>query len=95
MEQRRPGWTELLAAVLSTAAMVWCLIPEHERRLMVMRSLYLARRAAARVAAAQGHAGMGDELGGLAGPARQHYSTAAAVGQLRDALTRRLERLRP
>jgi hypothetical protein len=70
-------------------------IPDHERQLLVMRGLDGARRLAARVAAAQGHAGMGDELDGKHGPAGQHYGTAARLGVLRDELARRLDRMRP
>lgn len=93
--ERRPGKLELLVALISTGAMLWCLIPEHERQLMAMRSVDLARRLAARVARAQGHAGMGDELAGARGPARQHYSTAALLGRLRDEFARRLDGYRP
>jgi hypothetical protein len=60
-----------------------------------MRSLAAGRRLAARAAAGQGHAGMGDELGGAGGPARQHYGAAAWLGQVRDELARRLDGLRP
>lgn len=92
---RRPGKLELLVALISTAAMLWCLIPEHQRKLMAMRSLDGARRLAARAARAQGHAGMGDELAGAGGPARQHYGTAARLSQLRDELARRLDGMGP
>jgi hypothetical protein len=95
MEPRRPGKAELLIALLSTAAMVWCMIPEHQRQLLVMRSLNGARQLAARAARAQGRAGMGDELGGYQGTARQHYGAAVTLGQLRDELARRLDRMRP
>ena len=46
------------------------------------------------MAGLQGHAGMGDELGGgrLAG---QHYATAYRLARLRDELGRRLEAMRP
>lgn len=96
MNPQRARTAELLAlALISTAAALWGLIPEHERQLMVMRSLDAGRRLAARAAAGQGHAGMGDELDERGGQARQHYGAAARLGQLRDELGRRLDRMRP
>ena len=93
--ERRPGKAELLVALISTAAMVWCMIPEHQRQLLVMRSLNAGQRFAGRMASSQGRAGMGDELGGYLNLARQHYGTAAALSRVRDELGRRLDGMRP
>lgn len=95
MEPRRPGKAELLIALVSTAAMVWCMIPEHQRQLLVLRSLHAGRQLAAKAARAQGRAGMGDELAGSPGTARQHYGAAARLGQARDQLAGWLDRMRP
>jgi len=95
MEPRRPGKVELVLAVLSTAAMVWCMLPEHQQKLAAMRVTAFAQRLAGRLARLEGHAGMGDEIAGHGGRARQQYSAAYLLSRLRDELGRQLDRLRP
>jgi len=94
MEPRQPGKLELALAVISTAVMMWLMLPEHQRRLLVMRSLARAQALAARAAHLEGHAAMGDELAGLA-QARQRYSATYQLSRLRDAISGQLERMRP
>jgi hypothetical protein len=94
MEPRQPGKLELLLATLSTAVMAWCMLPEHQQRLLMMRALASLHKLAGRAARLQGLAGMGDELAGLA-QARQYYSAAYQLSRARDALGRQLERMRP
>jgi len=94
MEPRQPGKLELILAAASTAAMMWCMLPEHQRRLMAMRTVAALQRLAARAARLQGHAGMGDELAGRA-QARQRYSAAYHLSRARDAFGAQLGRMRP
>ena len=94
MESRRPGKLELALAVASTLLMVWLTLPEHQRQLLTMQATAAGRDLAGRLARAQGHAGMGDELDGHT-TARQHYGAAYRLSRLRDQLAVHLDRLRP
>jgi hypothetical protein len=94
MESRRPGKLELLVALTSTLLMLWLTLPEHQRQLLTMQAAAAGRDLAGRLARAQGHAGMGDELDGHA-RARQHYGAAYRLSRLRDHLAAQLDRLRP
>ena len=94
MEPRQPGKLELALAVISTAVMIWLMLPEHQRRLLVMRSLARGQALAGRAARLEGHAAMGDELAGLS-QARQRYSAAFWLSRARDQLGTQLDRMRP
>lgn len=89
----RPGKTEQLLALASTLVMAWCMLPPHQRQLITMRLLDRARRLTARLAHAEGHRGMADELAGRDPLPR--YGGAYALARLHDALGRALERVRP
>jgi hypothetical protein len=91
---RQPGKLELALAVISTGAMMWCMLPEHQRRLLMMRFLARLQVLAARAARLEGHAAMGDELAGLP-QARQQYSAAFWLSRARDHLGAQLQRMRP
>ena len=93
MEHRGPGKTEQFLALLSTGLMVWFMLPEHQRRLVLMRAAERARSLAARLARAEGHAGMGDELAGRDPAAR--YGGAYVLARVRDWLGGLPERWRP
>lgn len=93
MEQRGPGRLEQLLALASTLTMAWFMLPEHQRRLMLMRAAERARSLTGRLARAEGHAGMGDELAGRDPAAR--YGGAYVLARCRDWLARFPERWRP
>lgn len=93
MEPRRPGKLELLLATLSTGAMVWFMMPAQERMWVRLRTVAGLRRAAARLASLEGHAGMGDELAGRDPSAR--YGGAVMLGKMRDLLDKAAEAMRP
>ena len=93
MEHRGPGKTEQLLALLSTGLMVWFMLPEHQRRLVLMRAAERGRRLAEKLARAEGHAGMGDELAGRNPAAR--YGGAYVLARCRDYLASLPERWRP
>jgi hypothetical protein len=95
MEPRQPSKTELLLAAASTLAMMWCMLPAHQQKQLAMRATAWAQRLAARLAHAEGHAGMGDELAGHGGQARQRYSLAYRLSRLRDQFGQQLDRMRP
>jgi hypothetical protein len=90
----RPGRAATLAAALiSLGVMVWARIPQHQRKLLLMQVTDRLRRAAARAAAGEGHAGMGDELAGRdPGP---KYRAAFHLSRARDAFGRALEGMQP
>ena len=93
VEHRGPGKTEQLLALLSTGLMVWFMLPEHQRRLVLMRAAERARSLADRLARREGYAGMGAELAGRDPDAR--YGGALLVSRLRDWLAGLPERWRP
>ena len=89
----RPGKTEQLLALVSTAAMAWCMLPEHQRRLFLMRAAETLRRLAASRALAEGYRGMRAELAG--GDPDPRYGAALVLSRVRDELGKALERMRP
>ena len=93
MEHRGPGKIEQFLALLSTGLMAWFMLPEHQRRLVLMRAAERGRLLAARLARAEGHAGMADELAGRDPAAR--YGGAYVLARARDWLASLPERWRP
>ena len=93
MEQ--PGRMQQIAGLVLTLVMLWMMLPEHQRRLILMRAAHSLQRAAARAAHREGHAGMGNELDGRPGDAHRRYSAAYHLSRARDAFTASLEALRP
>ena len=93
MEQRGPGRLEQLLALASTLVMAWFMLPEHQRRLMLMRAAERARSLTGRLAKAEGHAGMGEELAGRDPAAR--YGGAYVLARARDWLGQLPEKWRP
>jgi hypothetical protein len=94
MERKQgPTVTEQLIALGSAAAMVWVMMPAQERFWLSLRTVALAHRVAARLARAEGRAGMGQELSGR--DPEPWYGTAVLAGHVRDALGRHLERMKP
>ena len=89
----RPGRAEQILALISTLVMGWFMMPEHQRKLIIMRALAWAARVSGRLAATEGHAGMGDELAGRDPAAR--YGGAYFLARCRDELASVIERMRP
>ena len=83
-----PGRFQKIMSLLVTAAMVWMMLPEHQRRLTVMRLAHVLERASGRAARREGQAGMGSELGGRMGDALRRYSAAYNLSRARDAFRR-------
>ncbi len=81
MEQSR---SQQIAALLLTLLMMWFMIPEHQRRLTVMRVAHGLERAAGRQARREGRLGMGSELDGRLGEADRRYSAAFWLSVARD-----------
>ena len=92
---REPGRVQRIAALIVSAGMIWYMLPDHHRELIRMRMVYVAQRAAARVARTEGQTGMGEELAGRPGVAERHYTAAYAFSRTRDAFGRALESMRP
>lgn len=92
MEPRRPGKAEQIAALASALLMAWYMMPPQERQIAKLRVLQFAHRLASRLARAEGHRGMGDEL---AGREYFRYAVALRLGQARDKLAKALEDARP
>jgi hypothetical protein len=90
-----PGRAQRIAGLLLTLAMLWMMLPEHQRTLILMRGARLAQHAAHRAARREGQAGMGDELGGRPGDAARRYSLAYTLARVRDRAGLVLEQLRP
>lgn len=95
MDKPQPGRVQQVMGIILTLGMIWFMLPEHQRRLILMRITHGAQRAAGRAARREGHAGMGDELAGQAGQAERRYSAAYSFSRARDAFGRALESLRP
>lgn len=93
MEHRGPGKTEQFLALASTALMAWFMLPEHQRRLLLMRAAERGRSLANRMARAEGFRGMCLELSGR-DPAAS-YGGAYVLARCRDWLARLPERWRP
>jgi hypothetical protein len=92
---REPGRLQQLAAMALTLMAMWMMLPEHQRRLLVMRATVAVQRVAGRAARREGHAGMGSELAGRTGDAARSYLTAFHLSRARDRATRILEGMRP
>ena len=90
-----PGRLQRIAGLLVTLTMLWLMLPEHQRTLILMRAARLAQHVAHRAARREGNAGMGDELAGRAGDAARRYSLAYALARARDRAGAALEQLRP
>ena len=89
---RKPGKLESLLAVTSAAITMWYMTPPQERYWIRLRTVRILHRAAARLALAEGHRGMLDEL---AGRDMARYPVAYACSRARDALGRALDQMRP
>ena len=92
MEPRQPGKLEILAALTTSLAATWYMIPERDRQLLKLRCLYLARRVSARLALREGRRGMRDELRGRD---YQRYAVAFRLSVARDQLGRLIDGMRP
>jgi hypothetical protein len=93
MEPRQPGKLELALTLASTALMVWFMIPQTERQQAQMLAVHRLRQLAGRLAAAEGRAGMADELSGRDPLPR--YGVAFQLSRARDGLGGLLDRMRP
>lgn len=92
MEPRRPGKAEQIAALASALLMAWFMMPPQERYWAKLRLLQGVHQLASRLARAEGHRGMGDEL---AGREYWRYAVALQISQARDRLEKALEDMRP
>lgn len=90
-----PGRLQRLAGLALTLALLWLTLPEHQRQLILMRAVRALQLAAHRAARREGHAGMGDELGGRPGDAARRYGAAYTLARARDRFGAVLEQLRP
>jgi hypothetical protein len=90
-----PGRLQRIAGLALTLAMLWLMLPEHQRQLILMRIMRALQLAAHRAARREGQAGMGDELGGRPGDAARRYTAAYSLARARDRFGRALEQLRP
>lgn len=91
-ESQRPGRVQQAMAAASALLIVWFSLPEQERRWMVLRTVGFAHRYAARLARAEGFAGMGDELKGRDPSPR--YGGAVLAARVRDGLAEMLLKMR-
>jgi hypothetical protein len=89
-----PGRSQRIAALLLTLVMIWMTLPEHQRRLIMMRAVHRLKVAAARAARSEGHAGMANELAGQHGDAARRYGAAYHLSRWRDSLARTLDSFR-
>lgn len=83
--------TELLGMAYTLWVIWQFLIPEHQRRLILMRAAERTRRSLARAAFRAGHQAMGLEL---SGPGMSSYRVPYLLSRARDAAARAYERLR-
>lgn len=90
--QEREALLKMVYAALMVAAMAWMLIPEHERKLFLMRVTDLVRKALDALAHRAGHASMGTELSS-AGRIQQ-YQVPLMLSRLRDKAARQIGKLR-
>ena len=91
----QPGRVQRIAALIVSLGMIWYMLPDHHRQLIQMRVVHTAQRVTARLARAEGHTGMSEEIAGRPGGAARHYAAAEGFGRARDALGRVLEGMRP
>jgi len=92
---REPGRLQRIAALALTLAMLWMMLPEYQRRLILMKTARALQRVSGRAAHVEGRAGMGSELAGRDGDAQRSYRAAFHLSRARDAFGRALESLRP
>lgn len=93
--QREPGRIQQAAALALTLLAMWMMLPEHQRRLIMMRITRALQRVSGRAAHAEGRAGMASELAGRPGDAARSYGFAFHLSRARDTLGRALEGMRP
>lgn len=92
MEQRPPKIVEIILALTSTAAAVYMTLPPQERLWLKMSLAQKLHHVSTKLAWKIGHKGMADEL---AGRDYQRYGIAYRISKLRDALSRKLQEMRP
>jgi len=92
---REPGRIQQAAALALTLLAMWMMLPEYQRRLIVMRIARGLQRVSGRAARGQGQAGMASELDGRGGDAQRSYRAAFHLSRARDAFGRALESMRP
>ena len=88
--ERRPTKAEMLLMIATSlsgmAAALWMEMSPAQRELLAMTVRARCRRAAAVLARATGHHGMGHELAGREGAASLRYTVAYKLSMLRDRL---------
>ena len=89
-----PGRFQRIAALILSLLIMWGMLPEHQRRLIIMRVTVILQRASGAAARAEGHRGMGDELAGRLGEAERRYSAAYTLSRWRDGAHRVYEAMR-
>src|SRR5580700_7559367 len=77
-------------ALLCLLFLLWMMIPEHRRRLMMMRLAETARKAAGQAAYRAGHLAMGHEISGRG----ESYSVPLALSLVRDRAALAVNRMR-
>lgn len=82
--------TELLGLAYMMYALWILLVPEHSRRLILMRAAAAVRQRAAKAAFRTGHQAMGLEISGCG----RNYELSYRLSQLRDAANRAYDKLR-
>jgi len=90
-----PGRIQRIAALIVTLLAMWMMLPEFQRRLIIMRIARALQRVSGRAAHAEGRAGMASELAGHAGDAQRNYRAAFHLSRARDTLGRVLDGMRP
>jgi hypothetical protein len=86
------GGQVLKLAILGTEflALAWVMMPEHARRLILMRAAHRARIMLGLAARRAGHAAMGSELA----TGQREYTAPLILSAARDMMTRAYDRLR-
>lgn len=80
----------LAYTLMCLAWLAWAMIPEHRRKLLMMRLAEATRRSASRTASRAGHQAMGLEISGCGA----NYSFPYVLSLTRDKAAAALERLR-
>lgn len=80
----------LAYTLLCLLFLLWVMIPEHRRKLMMMRMAETTRKAAGQAACRAGHLAMGREISGLG----ESYSVPLALSVMRDKAAAAVERMR-
>lgn len=94
MDYQGPGRIQRILALLLSLLIMWGMLPEHQRKLIIMRLTLAMQRVSGTAARAEGHRGMGDELAGRVGEAERRYSVAYTLSRWRDAAARGYEAMR-